>query len=78
MKLGGEKSMFQLILTLPKRAYNKLKHGFPISRGLNTKMTIVVHSEGIQTPGLFPHFVMLQPYSKMIKLLFPQSTHNAP
>ena len=24
-----------------------------------------VHSESIQTPSIFPHFVKLQPYSKM-------------
>ena len=26
---------------------------------------ITVHSESIQTPSLFPHFVTLQPYSKI-------------
>ena len=28
------------------------------------------HSESIQTPWLFPHFVTLQPYSKCIKYFF--------
>jgi hypothetical protein len=34
-----------------------------------------VHSESIQTPSLFPHFVTLQPYPKMdyIKIKEP---HN--
>jgi hypothetical protein len=33
------------------------------------------HWESIHTPNLFPHFVTLQPYSKMY--FFPhQSTHN--
>ena len=30
---------------------------------MNTEYT--VHLESIQTPSLFPHFVILQPYSKM-------------
>ena len=27
-----------------------------------------VHSESIQTPSLFPHFVTEQPYSKMVEI----------
>ena len=36
--------------------------------------------ESIQTPLLFPHFVMLQPYSKMDSVDFVprQSPHNSP
>jgi hypothetical protein len=29
-----------------------------------------VHSESIQTPLLFPHFVTLQPYCKMYSIVF--------
>ena len=39
-----------------------------------------VNSESIQTLSLFPHFVTLQPYSKIDQIyIFPhQSTHNSP
>jgi hypothetical protein len=38
-----------------------------------------VHSETIQTPSPFPHFVTLQPYSKNVSLFFShQSTHYFP
>ena len=33
-----------------------------------------VHSESIQTPWLFPHFVMLQPYSKLDSIAFCPSS----
>ena len=41
------------------------------------KESVRVLSESIQTPWLFPHFVTLQPYSKMdsIVCFFHQSTH---
>ena len=56
--------------------------------GWNTLVIIVniqillsqVHSESIHTPSLFPHFVTLQPYSKMdeIKTIPHQYTHTIP
>jgi hypothetical protein len=41
--------------------------------GLNMTgvLAYTVHSESIQTPWLFPHFVTLQPYSKMDQMFFP-------
>ena len=35
-----------------------------------------VHSESIQTHSLFPHFVKLQPYSKIEKILFYINLHT--
>ena len=45
----------------------------------NTSQRRTVHSENIQTPWLFSHFVTLQPYSKLIKYLFRLiSLHTIP
>jgi hypothetical protein len=39
-----------------------------------------MHSESIQNPRLFPHFVTSKPYSKIDSIVFfrPQSTRNTP
>ena len=43
-----------------------------------THRTRTVHPESIHSASLFPHFVMVQPYSKMDSIhFFPQNaTHN--
>jgi hypothetical protein len=50
-----------------------------ISIRMLTSGVYTVHSESIQTPQLLPHFIMLQPYLKIYKIVIfrNQSIHNS-
>ena len=45
-------------------------------RALVEQKYTIVHSESFQTPSLFTHFVLLQPYSNMDKIHF--DPHHTP
>lgn len=53
-------------MQMPIRSNNySTKQSHSLFLVLTSQVPFTVHSESIQTPSLFPHFVTLQPYFKM-------------